>query len=440
MHLAWPSPSIPKLLDGTHTVKITSNEASWLAVMSLIGSVFGGVIAGPILNRFGRLKPIIDSSIPYAGAWLAIAFAPHVAILFASRFIVGITDTFAYSSVFMYVGEIADPRIRGLLGTYCANSVIIGMLVVNAMGLYISIYATALISISVPVLLFLTSVGLPESPYFYITKGRDEDAIRSLKRFKHPELVQDEFDRLKKSLEEDMKKQGKFLDLFRISYYLKALIILTILRSTKSLVGLSAVTFYTETIFSDVEGGISAETWVILFYVVKLLTTIFISVIIDKIGRKPLLLISTIGITLSLLCVAIYSFLEDAGDVDVSKYDFIPIVALFSYIIAYSIGLGPVAVLMLGELMPNNVKSYALCIVNTVYCLTGTLSSLFFQNTNDSFVLGVPFISFAFCSVLSVGFVVIFVPETKGKTLEEIQETFQGKSIKIKSYKITEIL
>ncbi|XP_065157433.1 facilitated trehalose transporter Tret1-like isoform X2 [Atheta coriaria] len=422
MHFAWPSPSIPKLLNGSHTLKITSNEASWLAVMSLGGSIFGGITAGPFLNRFGRLKAMLFASIPYIIAWLAIAFATHVSILFISRFMVGFVDSLVYTSVPMYIGEIADARIRGLLGSYCAVSLIIGMLLTNSLGLYLSIYTTALISISLPVLMVCNCFGLPESPYFLIMKGRHEDAIKSLKRLKQPEMVQSEFERLKQAIEAETTNKAKLIDIFRVPYYRKALIITTSLRCFQQLVGLSAITFYTETIFLEVEGAISSEVWVILFYIVKLLATIFTCLIIDKTGRKPLLYISTIGVTLNLFCVGIYSFLEDDKQVDMTNYDYIPIIALFLYNITYSVGLGPIPVLVLGELMPTNVKSYALCIVDMIFCCVGMLSSLFFQNTNDSFGLGVPFISFAFCAVLSIGFVIFIMPETKGKTLEQIQE------------------
>ncbi|XP_065157431.1 facilitated trehalose transporter Tret1-like [Atheta coriaria] len=428
MHLAWPSPSIPKLLDGSHTLKLTSDEASFLTIISLCGSIFGGLVAGPAMNRFGRLKSILFSCVPYIIAWLAIAFANHVAILFSARFMVGFVDSLAFTAVPMYVGEIADPHIRGLLGSYCAVSMIIGMLISNAVGLYNSIYTTALISISVPVLLGLTCFHLPESPYFLIMRGRDDEAIKSLKRFKDPEVVQDEYKRLKESIEEEIRNKAHFMDLFRVPYIRKALFITTSLRCIQQLVGLTSITFYTETIFSEVEGGISSELWVILFYIVKLFVTTFASLIIDKTGRKPLLFVSLVGVTLSLFCVGIYSFLEDADDIDMSNYDYIPIIALFVYIITYSFGLGPIAVLMLGELMPTNVKTYALCFVDIVFCTFGMLSSLYFQKTNDSYGLGVPFVSFGFCAFLSVGFVVFFTPETKGKTLEDIQESFRAKS------------
>ncbi|XP_065157434.1 facilitated trehalose transporter Tret1-like [Atheta coriaria] len=265
MNFAWPSPSIPKLLEGTNTVKITSDEASWLAVMFLIGSIFGGLVAGRAINRFGRLKTILFSSASYIGAWIALAFANHVAILFSSRFLAGFTDSFAYTSVTMYVGEIADPHIRGFLGSYLAVTVIIGMLLVNALGLYLSVQTTALISISIPVLVVVMCFGLPESPYFYIMNGRNEEAIKSLNKFKKSDVVQAEFLRLKTSIDEEMKNKGRFVDIFQVPYYRKTLIILTTLRCAKQFVGISAITFYTDTIFSEMDSGISSEIWVILF-------------------------------------------------------------------------------------------------------------------------------------------------------------------------------
>lgn len=425
MHYGWPSPSIPKLLDGSH-LEVTNEESSWIAVMPLIAAIFGAIFSGTLLDTIGRKNTILLSGIPYVVSWLMIAFSNNVALMYAARFLAGVADGVAFTAVPMYIGEISDPNIRGLLGSSCSVSMILGILIINGLGLYLSIFTTALISILLPIAMMVSFWFMPESPYYLIIKDRYDDAKDSLKILKGITDVDWEFNRLMNSVKEDASDTGHFFDLFTVASNRKAVLIMIGLRTVQQLSGITAITFYTQTIFQETGQHISSELTTVTYYVVQLIMTCLSSLIMDKAGRRPLMLISTTGTVLALMAEGIYFYLEKNTTVELAHLNYVPVIALIAFIISYSIGMGTIPVLMLGELFPTNVKAFAICLADIYFSIIAAVVSKFFQIMKDNFGMYVPFFCFTICCFLGILFVFVSLPETKGKTLEEIQDELKG--------------
>lgn len=426
MHYGWPSPSIPQLLTQTEPYTVSNEEGSWIAVMPLIAAIVGALCAGTMLDSIGRRKTILISSVPYFIAWVMVGYAPNVEIMYTARFIAGFADGICFTAVPMYIGEIADANIRGLLGSSCSVFMIFGILLVNVLGMYSTITITALISAIIPVLLLITFWFMPETPYYLIMRDDIDEAMKSLKILKGTDDVDAEVCRLASCVNQKADSSGHFFDLFSVKSNRKAMLIMVGLRTVQQLSGITAITFYTKTIFEVAGEDISSEISSTIFYSVQFILTIVSSLMLDKTGRRPLIIMSTLGVTVALLIESVYFYVATNTPVDVSKVTFIPIIGLLMFIIAYSMGLGTIPVLMLGELFPTDVKAFALVVADIYFSIIATVVSKFFQIMKDTFGMQVPFFCFTICSVLGLIFVLISVPETKGKTLEDIQDYLKG--------------
>lgn len=397
-----------------------------MAVMVLLGAIIGSLIVGTTVDILGRKKTIILTSFPFFAAWIMIAYANSPLVLFVARFIAGVADGWAFTAVPMYIGEIADPKIRGKLGSGVSVAWIFGMLAINVIGSYLSIRTTALISAVCPVLGLVTFMWMPESPYYHLMRGKFKDAKHSLQTFKGLLDVDAELSRLSNAVKAQTRNSGKFLDLFTVRSNRKAVAIMVILRTAQQLSGVTAITFYAKMIFKEAGDDISSEIATIIFFSVQLMCTALCSSIIDRAGRRPLLLLSIAGSGLALLVESVYFYFKMHTEHDVSKFSAVPVTALIGFIIIFGMGMQSIPICMLGELFPANVKAFALCLADIYFCIVATIISKFFQMTKDEFGIDFAFYAFTVSCVISLTCIYKFVPETKGKTLEEIQKHLKG--------------
>lgn len=149
------------------------------------------------------------------------------------------------------------------------------------------------------------------------------------------------------------------------------------------------------------------------------------TVTVDISGRKPLLIVSLSGTAFTLMVTALYMYLKKSTDITVEGFSFIPFIALISYIIIYSVGMQTIPILMMGEIFPTNVKAFALCVLDLYFGIFITVICMYFHWSKEHYGLHVPFFTFGICSIIGVVFIICVVPETKGKTLEDIQLELQ---------------
>lgn len=424
MNAGWPSPSLEKLLNENSTIPITNEEGSWLAVMPLIGGIIGSILYAATIDILGRKKAVLLTSFPFFATWIMVAYAKSVTVLYVARIIGGAAEGAVFTVVPIYLGEIAEPKIRGQLGSSCSVTYIFGILLINIIGNHLNISITALISSIIPILLLITFVWMPESPYYLLMKGRVDEAKKSLKIFRGHNEVDAELNRIHDAVIEQSKNSGKILDLFTVKSNRKALFIMLGLRTAQQFSGTMAITFYAKTIFSQ-SNHISPNLATILYFSIQLFFAFSSSAIVDKSGRRPLLIISNIGATIALFAEGVYFFLQNCTDIDVSSFSFVQLVALILFVVMFNVGMQTIPILMLCEMFPTNIKAFALCVVDIYFCIIVTIISKFFQIMKDSFGMHVPFFAFAVCCVIGLVFIIFCVPETKGKTLEEIQQNLR---------------
>ncbi|XP_017776506.1 PREDICTED: facilitated trehalose transporter Tret1-like [Nicrophorus vespilloides] len=423
---AWPSPSIPRLLDGSHVIHVSLEEASYLTVLPPIAAVLSSFIVARLVDKIGRKPMLMFISVPHMLAFALIAFGNSIWLFYLSRLMSGIGDAGVYAVLPMYVGEVATPKVRGSWGNAMAFCIFLGSFLMNVIGAYFSITVTALILGIVPVAFLVVFCFMPETPYFYIMKDKHEEAKLALQWLRQKEDVDEEFTEMLHATKKQLTEPSKLKDLFIVKANRNAIVAGGVSRFTQQFSGIAAFTVYSQYIF-QVAGGFPAQTAAILCSAVMTLFSFLASFLLDKLGRRKAMFLSAIGCNLILIMMAIFFYLNMETNVDMSKMMWFPIGGMILFIIIFSLGLGMVPTLMLGELFSSSVKGNALAIMNILYGICVATSTKIFQSLLSAFGLWSPFVFYSVCNLVGIIGCYFILPETKGKTLDEIQMSMQGK-------------
>lgn len=366
-------------------------------------------------------------AIPQFLSWILIASAENVYIFYLSRFFTGIGEAALFGALPTYIGEISEPHVRGSWGNIVSISIYLGQFMINVVGGYCTIRTTAVIFGCIPVIHIILMAFVPESPYFYLMRNDVKEARKSLKRLRWMKDVEKELLRLTDDVNRQVSESGTFKDLFVIPTNRKALLISIAIRGCQQLSGLSAFAVYTQYIFDQAGGHLSSTMSAIIFTAALVLSISGFAFIVDRFGRKPLMIFSNFTCFVVLLIVATYFYIAQETEIDISHLKWIPLAGMVSYIILCSSGLGILPTLMLGELFSASIKAKALCILNICFAIYVLSVSKLYQALSHHFGMFVPFYLFSACCLLGVIFSYYYVPETRGKTLEEIQQTLRGR-------------
>ncbi|KAF2901319.1 hypothetical protein ILUMI_04862 [Ignelater luminosus] len=435
INLGWTSPYLPQILNGTITeISMTSDEGSWCAVMPLIGAPLGAFLAAIFVDRIGRKYTALAMAPVTSSMFLLLGFTRSTILICLARLIIGSVGGGLYTTLPMYYGEIADPSVRGILTATVAIGIIIGKLIINVLGIYYSILVTSLISCSIPIIHFALFILMPESPYYFIKKGRYEEAKKSLQKLRSSSDVEQELKSLKEAVSrQENDTKGKITDIFTVTSVRRAMIIFIILNLTKKYSGKDPFLFYTTTIFQTAEGSVDPNLSVIIYIAVEIFATTSALFFIDRIGRKPIIIFSAIGCTITLACTGLYFFLKENNSSYIKELGWLPITTLVIYNICYSLGLELAPTIYLGELFPTNIKATALGLGDSFSAVNGAIAVKVFQLLVDFEGMFMSFWIFSGCCSIGLIFIIKYVPETKNKTLEEIQLYLIKKSAKTNS-------
>ncbi|XP_029167630.1 facilitated trehalose transporter Tret1-2 homolog isoform X2 [Nylanderia fulva] len=430
--LSWTSPVLPNLEKdgGPLGSPITPDESSWIGSLVALGAIPGSFIASHLGERWGRKKTALFSVVPFLIGWALVATAVHIAQLYIARIIFGIALGIAFTIIPMYCGEIAETSIRGTLGSFLQLFITVGLLYSYAIGPFVSYTTLWIVCAILPVLFFVCFAVMPESPYYLLSKGCRNEAIASLAklRSKTEVAVQKEADEMQEIIDEAFRNQVSILDLFKVKANLKALIYTCALASFQQLTGINVVLFYMQNIFIAAGSFVPTEFSPIIIGVVQCLASCVTPFVVDRWGRRVLLVFSGIGETVSLGALGLYFYLKEVQHADdvVAQISWLPVVSLVIFISTYSVGWGPLPWAVMGEMFASNVKAKASGITVSVCWFLAFLITKFSKDMETAFGNYATFWMFgAFC-VLSILFAVLLLPETKGKSLREIQDELNG--------------
>lgn len=421
----WTSPSIPKLISPEGGYNYTLEQCSYLTVVPTISTIIAAFLYPPLTDRIGRKRALLTLAIPTSTSWILIATAENIYVFYLSRLLSGIGDACLFSTLPSYIGETATPKVRGFWGNALVCFGLAGQLYMNFVGGYLDVKTAAWVSLLGPGIFVLTFSFAPESPYYYIMRNRKEDARASLQTLRRVEDVDKELSEIEEAVRKQMSESSKWKELLVVKSNRKALLAGIFLRATPHLAGMAVFLTYTQYIFQQCGGNFSPADSSIIFSVVMLVGSVSSSVITGRLGRKLPLALSLAGCSFSLMCLAAYFYLIEQMLVDFSNFKWVPLTLILMYVLFFSLGALTIPTLMLSELFAANVKSKSFSVMIVAFTIFISITSKVFQVLNSAVGLYLPFALFGVCTLCNIFVALKIIPETKGKTLEEIQQSLR---------------
>lgn len=426
MHYGWMSIAIPKLLNGEYDFKITSDEGSWLATMLSMGSFIGDIGGYLLINRFGKKNLILWTALPLVISWILTTVGPSLGYLFAGKLIAGISDGVLFTTVPTFMAEIADPKIRGILGSSYSVTLVLGMLLMNILLYVLPMKTSGYIAIVLNLPIFLTLPFVPDSAYFYIMKNNPDAAKASLQKYFGKAEIDDDLARITKAVTDETENEGGVLEIIRNKTYRKALMISVVLCVLNQFTGIVGILMYCTTVFEESKSIMDPELSNILFFIVYFIAMTTAAFIVDKFGRRPLLIFSSCGAVLCLGGSATFLLLKQYSIENFGHFEYVQLVTLLLHVAVYAFGLNSIPILVASEVFTPNMKGIGLCITNISYSISATIVLKYLTWSTDLIGMFLPFYTFVFWAFVTILFAIYYLPETKGKTLETIQSLLSG--------------
>ena len=399
----------------------------WAASCALVGCMAGAMLAGWLSDKLGRKKVLMIAGFAFAVSSIGILIPSGIEYFIFFRFIGGIGIGIASILAPMYISEIAPADIRGRLISIYQLGIVTGILLIYFVNAGIAgLHDTAWNVNSgwrwmfgsglVPSLIFiLLLLPIPESPRWLAKQNRWNEADVILAKVNGRENADKEIAAIRESLTE---QQGSFLDLLKPGLR-TALTIGIVLAIFSQITGINVIMYYAPEIFKATgSGSSSALMQTIWVGSINLLLTIVAIKYVDKLGRKKLLLIGSAGMAVCLAIVGLAFYTESAGGYWV-------LAGILLYISFFAISLGPLTFVVVAEIFPNHIRGRAMSVAIFFLWLSVYLVSQTFPMLLESIGSAYTFWIYMITSVMAFIFIWKVVPETKGKTLEQIQEMWR---------------
>lgn len=411
-----------------------TEQTGFIVSSVLIGSSVGALSIGSLSDKFGRKRLLVLASILFLiGSGLSM-FAMGFVSMIIARIILGFAVGSASALTPAYLAELADAPHRGSLGTMFQLMITLGILLAyvsnlgflhhNLLGLrdWRWMLGSALIP---ALLLFIGSIILPESPRYLVEKGNIDEARDVLHELRKNNPKEDPDKELADIQMVANQPKGGLKELF--TFARPAVIVAILLMLLQQLVGINSVIYFLPQVFIKGFGFPESNAiWISVgIGVVNFVCTILAYNIMDKFNRKTILLFGSIVMALSIGILSILNFTLQVQDAAVPTMILIGI-----YIFGFAVSWGPICWLMIGEIFPLNVRGVGTSIGSAANWIGNFIVSQFFLELLHVFNnnVGGPFAVFTFFAVVSIFFVIFMVPETRGKSLEEIEMEMRHKA------------
>ncbi|XP_076295213.1 facilitated trehalose transporter Tret1-like [Lasioglossum baleicum] len=421
--LGWSAPCV-ELLKANHgygSISITV-----VASLFPVGAALGLLVVPFIIDKIGRKWTMMFLVPPFVIGWALIATAiPVVPIVVIGRLITGACGGMFCVVAPIYSAEISEKEIRGTLGVFFQLLLVIGVLYAYCCGYSKSVVVTSILCGIAPIVFALLMFFMPESPLHYIAKNKFEDAENSMRFFRGPDFdTRPEIAAFKEQIERTKTEEKvNVLSLARPPM-LRTMAVAFGLMFAQQFSGINAIIFYGETIFKQTGVEMDSLLQMVIFAVVQVFACVVSAVLIDQVGRKVLMAVSSIVMCFCLVALGIFFILKDQNPATADSLSWLPLLSACVYILAFCLGAGPIPWAYMGEIFPSNVKGVAASCAGFFNWMLAFIVTMSFSAAAEALGTAVVLFFFAVICCLSVVFILFCMIETKGKTFDEIQREF----------------
>ena len=401
-----------------------------ITASGLCGAILGALFCGKITDTLGRKKVILVSAVIFAIGALWSGFAPDVYHLIASRLFLGVAIGVSSFAVPLYIAEISPAKKRGALVSMFQLMVTIGVLVSYLSDLFFADESQIdcwrpmfYVGVIPAIVLFVGMLYMPETPRWLMSRGRESEGLAVLSRIESPESRDESFEAIKREVVKSREEKAGYRELFK-PWLRNAVIICIGIMFFQQFVGINTVIYYSPKIFlmAGFNGTVSAIWASVGVGAVNLLFTIVSVYFVDRLGRRKLFFTGLTGITVSLvllgICFAFSASLGNAGK-------WLSVTLVFIYVAFFAISIGPLGWLIISSIGSlsvwffNSIVSFTFFKIVHAFTISGT--EIYVEGEN----LGNPAGAFWFYAVVALAALIwgyFYVPETKGISLEKIEE------------------
>ncbi|KAH8267459.1 hypothetical protein KR018_005244 [Drosophila ironensis] len=436
----WPSASFLELASEKsplETGPLTKQDQGWVASTICLGGLFGTVLFAWLSDKIGRKKSLLWAALPSLLGWIIIPLARNPTHLIIARFIGGAAGGGCFTVIPIYVVELASDSVRGVLGTILVLTCNGGILLVFILGYYFNYAVVSWIMCAFPLAFVVCFWFMPETPQYLAKLNKVEEAEHSLRYYRNiranpvkelSEDLQQELEKLKSSdkPESPADDEGEPEDVNGVTWAdfselktRKAFLIGLGLIAFNQLCGCFAMLNYTAVIFEQAGASIPPTVAAIIVGAIQLLGTYASTLLVERLGRKILLLVSAIGIGFGQSVMGTYSYFQVLG-YQVESFSWVPVAGFSFMLLLAAVGLLTLPFLVISELLPAKIRSTASMILMSVLWLISTCMIKMMPIFTVSLGMHGTVFMFASLSFSAALFIAIFLPETKGKTVEAL--------------------
>lgn len=392
----------------------------WVVSTLLAGATLGSFTGGALADKFGRTRTFQLDAIPLAVGAFLCATAQSVQTMIIGRLLAGIGIGISSALVPLYISEISPTEIRGALGSVNQLFICIGILAALVAGLPLArnpLWWRTMFGVAVvpSILLALGMAFSPESPRWLFQQGKISEAEKSIKTLNGKERVAEVMNDLREGLQGSSEQEAGWFDLFSGRYW-KVVSVGAALFLFQQLAGINAVVYYSTSVFRS--AGIASDVAAsALVGASNVFGTAIASSLMDRQGRKSLLITSFAGMAASMMLLS-FSFTWSA----LAPYSgTLAVLGTVLYVLSFSLGAGPVPALLLPEIFASRIRAKAVALSLGMHWISNFVIGLYFLSVVNKFGISTVYLGFSAVCLLAVLYIAGNVVETKGRSLEEIE-------------------
>ncbi|CAG5049750.1 unnamed protein product, partial [Parnassius apollo] len=443
--MGWISPNKALLMgeSSPSDAPLSEEEVSWMASVMFITAPIAVFLYGAAADKFGRKNTLLCASTPIALGWAIKLLCAHPTALIGARALIGFGSGGGFVVAPLYVKEISEDSIRGMTGTFVIFSQTMGNLLVFVLGDLLPFNTVLWILLAIPLIHFCILLRLPETPSYLVKCGRNDDTAKVLGWLRSlppdDKTISEEVDRL---IIEQTTSELKFAPrlLFSDKTTVKAFWVALIVNLTREFCGCIAVLVYASHIFAEAGKdpntsiALSPNKQSILLAAVQIFGSFLACQLVDRVGRKPLLAVTSAVAGCAMCVLGAWFYLQSVGGAGgaggARLPGWLPVTALCACIFADASGLQPLPFVIMTEMFNFQLRGTVATLIMAISLGTDFALLKLFAPLNSWIGYHYTFWLFSFICIANVFYLIFCVPETKMRSLEDIYADLEGRKRK----------